>query len=54
MMAAQPLSHDEQAAITEVMQMLETTPDCPVPAPTVLNNDISNQREQVFWYRQAN
>ena len=39
MMAAQPLSHDEQAGITEVMQMLETAPDSPLPTPTDNNNN---------------
>ena len=42
---------DEHAPLKKVIQMLETTPDSPVPSavpiPTVFNNDISNQRERL-------
>ena len=45
------ITNDEQAAIEEVIQMLETTPDSnapsAVPIPTVFNNDILNQRERL-------
>ena len=46
-MEAQPLFHDEQAALKEVMQMLETAPDSPVPSNQsgLPINDISNQRD---------
>ena len=49
MMAA--ITNDEQAALKEVMQMLETTPDSPassaVPNLLISSNDISNQREKL-------
>ena len=43
---------EEQAALKDVMQMLEKNPDSPAPSvvPTLLNpssNDIPNQRERL-------
>ena len=52
MMAA--ITNDEQAALKEVMQMLETTPDSPAPSAEPIpflndsaSNDTSNQREKL-------